>query len=56
MPYSSNAQRKFFHTKTARLKGIKKATVDEYDAASKGMGLPERSKKIRARVKIKKGY
>jgi hypothetical protein len=40
MPYKSSAQRKFFHTATARKKGIKAAVVDEFDSASKGMKLP----------------
>lgn len=45
MPYRSNAQRKFFHTKTAEKKGITKAMVKEYDQASKGKKLPERKTK-----------
>lgn len=45
MPYASDAQRRFFHTKTARSKGISAATVEEYDEASKGMKLPERREK-----------
>ena len=43
MPYASAKQRAFFHTATAKKKGITKATVDEFDAASKGMKLPERA-------------
>lgn len=42
MPYVSNAQRRFFHTDTAREKGISAGTVREYDEASKGRKLPER--------------
>jgi hypothetical protein len=41
MPYVSDKQRRFFHTDTAREKGISAATVAEYDQASKGMKLPE---------------
>lgn len=41
MPYASDAQRRFFHTDTARKKGITAATVNEFDQASKGMNLPE---------------
>ena len=45
MPYVSDKQRRFFHTKTARRKGITKAMVEEYDKASKGKKLPEKKKK-----------
>lgn len=41
MPYKSDAQRKFFHTDTARKQGITPEMVSEYDQASKGMSLPE---------------
>lgn len=41
MPYKSDAQRKFFHTDTARKKGITPEMVEEYDQASKGKKLPE---------------
>jgi len=44
MPYTSNAQRKFFHTKMAKKKGITKSTVKEFDKASKGKKLPEKKK------------
>lgn len=44
MPYQSEAQRKFFHTKTAKDKGISEKTVKEFDKESKGLKLPERSK------------
>lgn len=40
MPYKSNAQRKKFHALLAEGK-ISKDVVDEYDAASKGLKLPE---------------
>lgn len=42
MPYKSEKQRKFFHTATARKKGITKKMVKEYDQASKGQNLPEK--------------
>lgn len=42
MPYKSDAQRRFFHTDTAKSKGISAATVQEFDSASKGMKLPAR--------------
>lgn len=45
MPYVSDAQRGFFHTKTAREKGITAKMVKEFDEASKGMKLPKRVKK-----------
>lgn len=45
MPYKSEAQRKFFHTQTAKDKGISDKTVKEFDEASKGMKLPKRKKK-----------
>jgi hypothetical protein len=41
MPYVSDAQRKFFHTDTAKKEGIKPSTVKEFDQASKGMKLPK---------------
>lgn len=45
MPYKSEAQRKFFHTKTARKKGITRKMVREYDEASRGMKLPKKAKR-----------
>jgi hypothetical protein len=52
MPYKSEAQRRFFHTATARRKGISAAMVKEYDEASKG------NKYVEAihRAKKKRGY
>lgn len=41
MPYVSDKQRRFFHTDTARKKGIKPEVVEEFDEASKGMKMPE---------------
>jgi hypothetical protein len=44
MPYVSDKQRKWAHTKTG-MKKLGKKTVKEFDKASKGMKLPERIKK-----------
>lgn len=44
MPYRSEAQRRFFHTDTARKEGITPKMVQEYDQASKGRHLPPRAK------------
>ena len=41
MPYKSDAQRRFFHTPTAKKKGITPDQVKEFDQASKGMDLPD---------------
>src|ERR1019366_8348667 len=46
MPYSSDAQRKFFHTDTAKAAGITGDEVKEFDKASKGKELPEHVKKM----------
>lgn len=43
MPYKSDAQRKYFHAAMERGE-IGKKTVAEFDAASKGMKLPEHVK------------
>lgn len=51
MPYRSDAQRRYFHAAQARGE-IKKSTVDEFDAASKGMNLPERIGKKSRRYKL----
>ena len=48
MPYKSDAQRKFFHTDTARKAGITPSEVKEFDKASKGMDLPKKKKKKRS--------
>lgn len=45
MPYKSDAQRKFFHTKTARKEGITPKMVKEFDKATKGLRLPAKKKK-----------
>jgi hypothetical protein len=47
VPYSSEAQRRFFHSKGAKAKGIKAKDVKEFDKASKGMKLPARVGKSR---------
>ena len=44
MPYKSDAQRRKFHAMEARGE-ISKATVDEFDRASKGLQLPDHVKK-----------
>jgi hypothetical protein len=48
MPYKSEAQRRFFHTDTARRKGITAEMVKEYDSASKGKKLTKRKKPKKA--------
>lgn len=45
MPYSSEAQRRFFHSPGAKKAGITKKDVAEFDRASKGKKLPARVKK-----------
>lgn len=42
MPYVSDAQRRFAHTKKGK-KQFGAKNVAEFDAASKGMALPERA-------------
>ena len=44
MPYKSEAQRRKFHAMAARGE-ISKATVAEFDRASKGKKLPEKKRK-----------
>ncbi len=41
MPYTSERQRRFFHTASARAKGITPEMVAEYDSATKGRTLPK---------------
>ncbi len=41
-PYASDAQRRFFHTDTAKAKGIKAADVAGKDQVSKGRALPKK--------------
>lgn len=42
MPYKSDAQRKYFHAMLNKGE-ISKKTVDEFDKASKGKKLPEKT-------------
>jgi hypothetical protein len=41
-PYVSDAQRRFFHTDTAKAKGISTEDVAGKDQASKGRALPKK--------------
>jgi len=50
--YKSDAQRKFFHTLTAKQKGISPSVVKEFDDASKGKKLPTFAK---LKSKLEKG-
>jgi hypothetical protein len=43
MSYKSQVQERFFHTGTAKQKGISGAVVAEFDKASKGMPLPKKA-------------
>lgn len=52
MPYSSDRQRRFFHTQTAKNAGISSKTVKEFDQASKGMKLPEKVHKFKRIKKL----
>jgi len=45
MPYKSEAQRRFFHSDGARKVGITPAMVEEYDEASRGLDLPDKTEK-----------
>ena len=56
MPYKSEAQRRFFHTDTAKKAGITGKEVKEFDQASKGMSLPEAIKDKKKKEKIKKMF
>ena len=59
MPYKSDAQRRFFHTQTAKDKGITTKQVNEFDSASKGMKLPKyanKFSKLRKTLKKKDTY
>lgn len=56
MPYVSDAQRKFFHTDTARKAGITPADVKHWDDASKGKKLPEHVAKSAAVLDAVKKY
>lgn len=41
-PYASDAQRRFFHTDTAKAKGISAEDVHGKDQVSKGRSLPKK--------------
>jgi hypothetical protein len=57
MPYKSIAQERFFHTDTAKKKGITPAVVKEFDTASKGMKLPAKKTGLdKAMSKVGGGY
>lgn len=51
MPYKSDAQRKFFHSKGAAKADITPKQVAEFDAASKGLDLPAKAPKPKAKKK-----
>jgi hypothetical protein len=46
MPYSSNKQRRYMNWAASKGK-IKQSIVNEFNKESKGMDLPERSKKAK---------
>ena len=52
MPYQSDAQRRFFHSAGAVKAGIAPNTIKEFDKASKGMDLPERSIRMKTFKKM----
>ena len=54
MPYKSQAQRGFFHSKGDKKAGISKKTVKEFDKASKGKKLPAKKKMSTKKRKIVK--
>lgn len=54
MPYVSDAERGFFHTDTAKKKGITPSMVKEYDQASKGKVLPDKVVQRTAKAATKK--
>lgn len=53
MPYRSDAQRRFFHSPGAKKAGISKSEIKEFDKASKGKKLPERTPVGKAKGKLK---
>lgn len=57
VPYVSTAQQRFFHTPTAKKKGISAKTVKEYDDATKGSysKLPEHAVSATAKRAAKHG-
>lgn len=54
MPYKSDAQRRYFHAALKRGE-ISPKTVHEFDQASKGMKLPEKTKKFNKLKKMWSG-
>jgi hypothetical protein len=55
MPFSSEAQRRYMNWAASKGK-IKQSTVDEFNAASKGMKLPEYASKKKNHFKILDKY
>lgn len=53
MPYKSDAQRRFFHSAGAKKAGITQADVAHWDAASKGLSLPARVKRVKVKKKLR---
>lgn len=53
MPYRSKRQERFFHTLTAKKKGITAEMVKEFDESSKGKRLPEIAPKKKKKDKDK---
>lgn len=51
--YKSKAQQRFFHTASARKKGITPQMVEEFDSASKGMMMPEKKMPPKKRMMSK---
>lgn len=51
MPYKSEAQRRWAHTKEGEKELGGKKAVEEWDESSKGKKLPERKSKKRAKSK-----
>lgn len=47
MPYKSKAQQSYFHTASAKAKGITSGDVAKFDRESKGMKLPRKVSKGR---------
>lgn len=48
-PYKSDSQRRYMNWAASKGK-IKKSIVDEFNAASKGMDLPEKVKKVKKKA------
>lgn len=54
MPYVSDRQRRFFHSKGAKKAGITAADVAKWDAESKGKKTPETAPKRKTGTKARK--